>query len=113
MRSVRIYNRREEFGKAARRGIVTRTAMRGMKGNSTTLNLLLALAMMGVLALTTPAYITCSDDLPDEFLELRLVLPCTVLPTLASALMLHSLSHSLTELEVFMRMALFPIVLRC
>jgi len=54
-----------------------------MKGNYRLINFLLFIGMMGVLAITSSAYVSCKTFLVDEFLDIALASPnqnSTVLP---------------------------------
>ena len=84
-----------------------------MRKNNRSITLLLLINMFGVLALTAPAYVSCQDDSPDEFLDLAVVSQNPILPVFDFYPDTDPLSVSLLKIFLFQRTNLHTTFLRC
>lgn len=62
-----------------------------MKGNNGLISLALLINIIGVFALTASQYVDCTDSYPNEFLDLALACPYSILPVFAPHWKTHPL----------------------
>jgi hypothetical protein len=81
--------------------------------NNRLTNLLLLVSIVGALALTSQEFVTCHDDLPDEFLDLAAASQNQILPVFAPHRNTHPIPLNLLKKFYFKRTYLHATLLRC
>jgi len=84
-----------------------------MKRGHSLISLFLLISIIGVLTLTTSAYVNCKDFCPDEFLDLGLACHPQILPALSPSLNTHPLLRPSLKTLYFQRVNLLTTFMRC
>jgi hypothetical protein len=84
-----------------------------MKKNSTLINLVLLISIIGVLVLTASQFVDCKELCPDEFLDLALAWRYPTLPVFAPRRNTHPFLFRFMKTYYLQRVNLLASPLRC